>query len=74
MLLGKSNLDTTEVLISKTLIHTYVSHDEFVSVNNLLREYNKMKEEIKNTQNAVEYTIFKTMETYCVSCKKNTVN
>ena len=33
-----------------------------------------MKEEIKNTQNAVEYTIFKTMETYCVSCKKNTAN
>ena len=35
----------------------YISHDEFVSVTNLLRQYNEMEEEIKNPQNAVEYTI-----------------
>ena len=47
VLLGKSRLDTTEVLISKPLIDSYISNEEFVSVN-VLREYNEMKEEIKN--------------------------
>ena len=56
VLLGKANLDTVEVLISKALIQVYISHDEFVSVNNVLREYNEMKEEIKNPKNDVEYT------------------
>ena len=32
---------------SITLIDSYISHDEFVSVNHLLREHNEMKEEIK---------------------------
>ena len=41
-------LNTMEVLISKSLIDTCISHDEFVSVNNILRKYNDMKEEIKN--------------------------
>ena len=39
--------NTMEVLISKSLIDTCISHDEFVSVNNVLRKYNEMKEEIK---------------------------
>ena len=38
VLLGKSKLETIEVLISKTLIDSYISHDEFVLVNNVLRE------------------------------------
>ena len=45
VLLGKNKLNTIEVLISKTLIDSYVSHDEFISVNNVLREYNERKEE-----------------------------
>ena len=32
---------------SITLIDSYISHDKFVSVNNLLRDYNEIKEEIK---------------------------
>ena len=44
-LLGKDMLKTIEVLISKALIDSYISHDEFVSVNDVLREYNEMKEE-----------------------------
>ena len=43
--------------MSEALIDSYISHDVFVLVNNILREYNGMKEEIKNLQNAVEYTI-----------------
>ena len=39
ILLRKDNLNTTEVLISKTIIDSYISHDEFVSVNNVLKEY-----------------------------------
>ena len=44
-MLAKTKLDTIEVLISKSLIDLYISHDEFVPVNNVLREYNKLKEE-----------------------------
>ena len=54
---GKAKLDTIDVLISKALIDSCISQDEFVSVNNLLREYSEMKEEIKNPQNAVDYAI-----------------
>ena len=58
MLLGKAKLDTIEVLISKGLINLYNSHDEFVSVNNVLKKHNEIKE-IKNPQIAVEYTVQK---------------
>ena len=47
MVLAKPELNTIEVLISTALIDTYVSHGKFVSVNNVLREHNEMKEEIK---------------------------
>ena len=47
VLLGKDKLNTTEILISKALIDSYISHDQFTSINNVLREYNEMKEEIK---------------------------
>ena len=57
VLLGKAKLDTIRILISKALINSYISHDEFVLVNNVLREYNDIKEEIKNAQNAEEYII-----------------
>ena len=36
------------VLIFRALIDLYISHDELVSVNNFLRQYSDMKEEIKN--------------------------
>ena len=47
MLLVKDKLNTIEVLISKTLIDSYISHEETISVNNVLREYNETEEEIK---------------------------
>ena len=43
VLLRKMKLDTIDVLISKSLIDSYISHDEFVSVTNVLKEYNEMK-------------------------------
>ena len=39
VLLGKFELNTIEILTSKALIDSYISHDEFGSVNNVLREY-----------------------------------
>ena len=50
-------LNTIDVVISRTLIDTYISHDEFVSVNNVLREWNEMKTEMKNPETLVEYII-----------------
>ena len=40
----KNQLNTIEVLISKTLMDSCISHGEFVLANNVLREYNEMKE------------------------------
>ena len=57
VLLGKDKLNSIKVLISKALIDSYITDDEFFSVNNVLREYYEMKEEIKNPETSVEYTI-----------------
>ena len=57
MPLAKTKLDTIDFLTSKSLINLYISRDEFVSENNVLREYNEMKKEIKNSETSVEYTI-----------------
>ena len=59
MLLGKAKLDKIKVLISKALIDSYIGHDELVSVNSLFREYNEIKEEIKNPEASVEYILHK---------------
>ena len=47
VLLAKSKLNSIEVLTSKVLVNSVISHDEFVLMNNVLKEYNKMKEETK---------------------------
>ena len=57
MLLRKDKLNTIDVVISKALIDSYIGHGEFVSVNNVLREHYKMKEEIKYPETFVEYTM-----------------
>ena len=46
--LEKSKLNTIKVLISKALIDSNNIHDEFVSANVVLREYNKMRKEKKS--------------------------
>lgn len=48
VLSSKNKLNNVEVIISKDLINTYISQDEFISVNNMLKVYDKMKEVIKN--------------------------
>ena len=39
------------VLTSKALMDSSISHDEFVSIDNVMKEYDGMKEEIKNSGN-----------------------
>ena len=44
----RSKFNNKEVLISKALIDLVISYDEFVLINNVLKEINKVKKEIKN--------------------------
>ena len=41
-------LNTMEVYTSTALSDSYVSHDEFVLINNVLKENEDMKEEIES--------------------------
>ena len=50
-MLVKSKLSSIEVLISKALINSNISHSEFVLINNVLKEFYDMKEEIKISNN-----------------------
>ena len=48
VLLAKPRLNSIEVLISKALMDSNISHEGFVLINNLLKEYDHMKKEIKS--------------------------
>ena len=43
-LLPKAKLHSIHILISMALINLYISHYELVSVDNVLKEYDEMKE------------------------------
>ena len=45
VLLSKSKANSIEELLSKALIDSVISHEEFVLMNNVLKEYNEMKED-----------------------------
>ena len=47
-IVSKTKLNSIEVLNFKTLIDLCSSHDESVSINNVLNQYDDIKEEIKN--------------------------
>ena len=49
VLLAKSKLNSIEVLISEALIDSNINHNEFILINNVLKEFYDMKEEIKNS-------------------------
>ena len=48
VLLVNSKLKSMEVLISKALIDSNISHDKVFLINNMLKAYNTIKEEINN--------------------------
>ena len=66
--LAKYKLNIIEVLISKALIDSNISHDEFVLINNVLKEFYDMKEEIKNSNKLY----IKQCLSYSLKCRKNT--
>ena len=51
LLLAKSKSYSIKVLISKAVIDSVISHDEFVLINNELKEYEEIIGEIKNCNN-----------------------
>ena len=46
---ANTKLNSIEALISKVFIDSNINHDEFVLINNVLKEPHDMKEEIKNS-------------------------
>ena len=50
VLLAKSTLNNIEVLITKALIDSNISHNKSVFINNVRKEFYNMKEEIKNSK------------------------
>ena len=48
--LAKSKLNSVEILISKALIDSNISRVEFILINNVPKEFNNIKEEIKNSK------------------------
>ena len=61
-MLAKSKLNRIEVLIFKALIDSVISHDEFVLINNVLKEHNEIKEENKNLKT------YRPSDLACVAC------
>ena len=47
-MLAKSTFNSIEVLICKALIDSVINHDKFILINSVLKEYNELKEQIKN--------------------------
>ena len=47
--LAKSQLNSMEILVSKALLDSNISHDGFVFINNVLEGFYDMREEIKNS-------------------------
>ena len=62
VLLGEYKLNNIEVLISKALINSYISHKEFVPVKNVLGGSNEMKDNKKNPENICGIYYIKTIE------------
>ena len=48
-MLAKTKLYSTEVLISKALIDSYINHEEIISIKNALKECDEIKEKIRNS-------------------------
>ena len=64
MLLAKTKLHSIKILISKALIDSYLNHDEFISVNNVLKEYNETKEILKLLWKTIDKMLDVSRETY----------
>ena len=57
-MLAKNKLNNLEVLFCKGVINSYISQDELLKVNNVLKEYHDTKEGIKNLKTLTFYQRF----------------
>ena len=74
VLLAKTKLNSIDVLISRTCINLYIAHDEFISVNNLVKEYDNIIEEIQNLKASAfikDFSLFMKVLSYSLKCRKN---
>ena len=55
VLQAKSKLNIIEVSISKALIHSNISHDDFILISNMQKEYGDMKEKIKKFKHLIVF-------------------
>ena len=51
VLLAKTKLNAIDVIIPKVFIDSNISYDEFMSVTNVLKEYDDMKQKVNNSNN-----------------------
>ena len=73
VLLAKTKLNIIDVLISRTCINLYITHDEFISVNNLVKEYDNIIEEIQNLKASAfikDFSLFMKVLSYSLKCRK----
>ena len=63
--LAKTKLNSIEVLISKSSINWYISHDEFASVNNVLKEFDEV-DEIGRFKQFIENFSLLIKQCYCI--------
>ena len=76
-MLTKIRLSSIEVLVSKALIDSNISHVEFVSIYNVLKDSDDMKKEIKNSSDKQKLKIYVKhiyiyMLLHGLKCRKNT--
>ena len=72
VLLAKSKLNSMEVLISKTLIHSGISCDEFVLINNVVKKYSEKKknQKFKDLIHPLDLATRKFIENFSLSMKQ----
>ena len=51
-------MNSKEVLISKAWINSKISHDEFVLIDNVLKEFYNMKKEIKDSNGKWKFKLY----------------
>ena len=57
-MLAKSKLISIELLISKALVDSNIIHDEFILINNMLKEFYDMKKEIKKFNKKQKFRLY----------------
>ena len=78
-MLTRSKLNSMEGKISEALINSQISHEDFITIINEERNYRELKESIRmmkgqedKKQILINLFKYKTMLSYCLTCKKNT--